>query len=142
MNANPTIRHSFWSVVVGGTIYWMTMFCANQASIQKYLSVETISQARRSVNNWFISKIYEQLVNYPFYFSALWFSSIGLIVIYTVNFYTGMILVAHYRSCNPVQTGEIAGSDEILPLYIISQIGHLKGITGFFVAGIFAASLG
>lgn len=47
MNPSPTVRHTFWSVVIGGTFYWATMFCANQASIQKYMSVETISQARR-----------------------------------------------------------------------------------------------
>ena len=47
MDPNPTVRLSFWSVVIGGTFYWATMFCANQASIQKYLSVETIDQARR-----------------------------------------------------------------------------------------------
>ena len=44
---NPTVRHSFWSVVIGGTFYWTTMFCSNQASVQKYLSVEKISQVRK-----------------------------------------------------------------------------------------------
>lgn len=47
MDPSPTVRHSFWSVVIGGTFYWLTMFCSNQASVQKYLSVETISQARQ-----------------------------------------------------------------------------------------------
>jgi len=46
MNPSPTVRHSFWSVVIGGTFYWTTMFCSNQASVQKYLSVENISQVR------------------------------------------------------------------------------------------------
>ncbi|XP_018569267.1 sodium-coupled monocarboxylate transporter 1-like isoform X2 [Anoplophora glabripennis] len=121
-NFNPslTIRHSFWSVVVGGTFYWMTMFCSNQASIQKYLSVERISQVRK----------------------ALWVSCGGLILIYTINFYTGMILVAHYKTCDPITSKEINASDEILPLYIITIMGHFKGLTGFFVAGMFAASLG
>ena len=49
MNPSPTVRHSFWSVVVGGTFYWATMFCSNQASVQKYLSVETIGQVRTYV---------------------------------------------------------------------------------------------
>ncbi|KAF5303095.1 hypothetical protein FQR65_LT08427 [Abscondita terminalis] len=120
MNPSPAIRHSFWSVTVGGTFYWMTMFCSNQASIQKYLSVENIAQARK----------------------ALWVSSIGLILIYTINFYTGMVLVSHYKNCDPLRSNEITASDEILPFYIISELGHMKGITGFFVAGIFAASLG
>ncbi|CAG9823599.1 unnamed protein product [Phaedon cochleariae] len=121
-NFNPdmTVRHSFWSVLIGGTFYWMTMFCSNQASIQKYLSVEAIGQVRR----------------------AIWTSSFGLIIIYSVNFYTGMIMVAHYKDCDPLQSGQITAADEILPYYIINVMGNMKGVTGFFVAGIFAASLG
>lgn len=69
-------------------------------------------------------------------------SSFGLIIVYSVNFYTGMIMTTHYRDCDPLQSGEITSADEILPLYIITVMGHLKGVTGFFVAGIFAASLG
>nr|CAH7751225.1 unnamed protein product [Callosobruchus chinensis] len=120
LDPNLTVRHSFWSVVIGGTFYWMTMFCSNQASIQKYLSVQSQSQVKK----------------------AIWTSCIGLIIIYSVNFYTGMIMVAHYRECDPIKSGEIRAADEILPLYVISTMGHLKGVTGFFVAGIFAASLG
>ncbi|XP_072389016.1 sodium-coupled monocarboxylate transporter 2-like isoform X1 [Diabrotica undecimpunctata] len=119
-NPNMTVRHSFWSVVIGGTFYWMTMFCSNQASIQKYLSVESIGQVRK----------------------AIWTSSIGLILIYSINFYTGMIMVANYRECDPLTNGEISATDEILPYYIITVMGHMRGLTGFFVAGIFAASLG
>ncbi|XP_077301945.1 sodium-coupled monocarboxylate transporter 2 [Arctopsyche grandis] len=120
MDPDPTVRHSFWSVVIGGTFYWTAMFCANQASIQKYLSVQKISQAR----------------------SALWFSSICLIFVYTVNFYTGMIMTAHYRDCDPIKSGIISASDQLLPLYVLNVMGHMKGVPGFFVAGVFAASLG
>ncbi|CAH0720819.1 unnamed protein product, partial [Brenthis ino] len=120
MNPDPTVRHSFWSVVVGGTIYWISMFCANQASIQKYLSVERISQAR----------------------IALWVSAIGLVSVYSVNFATGALLAAHYKGCDPIQAGVINGADRLLPLYVVRQLGEHRGVPGFFVAGIFAASLG
>ncbi|XP_063223254.1 sodium-coupled monocarboxylate transporter 2-like [Bacillus rossius redtenbacheri] len=120
LDPSPTTRHSFWTVVVGGTFYWTAMFCSNQASVQKCLSVETIRQAR-----W-----------------ALWTSSFGLILIFTINFYTGMILYSHYNACDPVKSKIVAGSDELLPLYVMSTMGHMKGLPGFFVAGIFSASLG
>ncbi|KAL3283630.1 hypothetical protein HHI36_006769 [Cryptolaemus montrouzieri] len=121
-NMDPalTVRHSFWSVVVGGTFYWMTMFCSNQASIQKYMSVQTISQVRK----------------------ALWVSALGLIFVYSINFYTGMVMVTKYKDCDPQRSSKIEDPDELLPYYVITEMGHLKGITGFFVAGIFAASLG
>ncbi|CAH2259272.1 sodium-coupled monocarboxylate transporter 1 [Pararge aegeria] len=120
MNPDPTVRHSFWSVVVGGTIYWISMFCANQASVQKYLSVERVSQAR----------------------IALWVSAIGLVSVYSVNFATGALLTAHYAGCDPIQAGVINASDRLLPLYVVGQLGEYRGVPGFFVAGIFAASLG
>ncbi|XP_033223744.1 sodium-coupled monocarboxylate transporter 1-like [Belonocnema kinseyi] len=120
MDPTPTVRHSFWSVVVGGTFYWATMFCSNQASIQKYLSVESISQVRK----------------------ALWVSSAGLILIYSINFMTGMVLYSVYKNCDPLRAGQITGQDQLLPLYVMNFMGSLKGVPGFFVAGIFAASLG
>lgn len=81
MNPDPTVRHSFWSVVVGGTMYWTSMFCANQASVQKYLSVERVGQVR----------------------VALWVSAVGLTAVYSVNFVTGAILAYHYADCDPIQ---------------------------------------
>ncbi|CAG4981070.1 unnamed protein product [Parnassius apollo] len=120
MNPDPTVRHSFWSVVVGGTMYWLSMFCANQASVQKYLSVECIAQAR----------------------VALWVSAVGLITVYSVNFATGAVLAAHYADCDPIQAGTIHASDRLLPLYVVRELGAARGVPGFFVAGIFAASLG
>ncbi|KAJ8688275.1 hypothetical protein QAD02_024070 [Eretmocerus hayati] len=121
-NLDPrlTVRHSLWSVTIGGTFYWTTMFCSNQASVQKYLSVDSISQVRK----------------------ALWVSSIGLIFIYTVNFFTGMVLYSTYKNCDPVASGQIAGQDELLPFYVMSFMNKAKGVPGLFVAGIFAASLG
>ncbi|XP_063378099.1 sodium-coupled monocarboxylate transporter 1-like [Cydia fagiglandana] len=120
MNPDPTVRHSFWSVVVGGTMYWTSMFCANQASVQKYLSVERISQAR----------------------VALWVSALGLFVVYSINFVTGAVLATHYANCDPIQARQINGSDRLLPLYVVQELGDARGVPGFFVAGIFAASLG
>uniref|UniRef100_A0A1B6F543 Sodium-coupled monocarboxylate transporter 1 n=1 Tax=Cuerna arida TaxID=1464854 RepID=A0A1B6F543_9HEMI len=120
LNPNPTVRHSVWSVVIGGTVYWTTMFCSNQASIQKYLSVGSISQARK----------------------GLWVSSISLIIVFSINFYTGMIMYAEYKDCDPLSNRVISASDQLMPLFVMNTLGHLQGIPGLFVAGIFAASLG
>lgn len=73
---------------------------------------------------------------------ALWVSSVGLILIYTVNFLTGMVLYSAYKDCDPVRAGQITGHDQLLPLYVMNVMGAAKGVPGFFVAGIFAASLG
>ncbi|KAF9418433.1 hypothetical protein HW555_004721 [Spodoptera exigua] len=101
-------------------LHFFDMFCANQASVQKYLSVERVAQVR----------------------VALWVSAIGLIAVYSVNFITGAVLAVHYADCDPIQAGIINASDRLLPLYVVNQLGGSRGIPGFFVAGIFAASLG
>lgn len=72
----------------------------------------------------------------------MWVSSLGLILIYTINFLTGMVLFSEYRHCDPVATQQITGQDELLPFYVMEKMSEYKGIPGFFVAGIFAASLG
>ncbi|XP_069697681.1 sodium-coupled monocarboxylate transporter 1-like [Periplaneta americana] len=120
MDPNPTVRHSFWSVVIGGTFYWLSMFCSNQASIQKYLSVKDTEQVKR----------------------ALWVSCVGLILIFTINFYTGMLMYVEYHDCDPLRSNRITASDQLLPLYVMSTMGNMHGIPGIFVAGIFSASLG
>ncbi|XP_065221049.1 putative sodium-dependent multivitamin transporter [Planococcus citri] len=126
-NLNPSLteRHSIWTQVIGGIAYWVPMFCSNQASIQKYLSVKTTKQVR----------------------IALWVSAISLVVIYTINFYTGMIVFTEYHECDPLNkmsAGEsvLQSKDEILPFYVMNVLGRYDGVPGFFVAGIFAASLG
>lgn len=40
------------------------------------------------------------------------------------------------------QAGVINASDRLLPLYVVNQLSGSRGVPGFFVAGIFAASLG
>lgn len=51
-------------------------------------------------------------------------------------------MLAQWRECDPLTTGDIENSDQLLPLYVINILGHLQGMPGFFTAGIFAASLG
>lgn len=36
----------------------------------------------------------------------------------------------------------VSASDQLLPLFVMNTLGHLQGVPGLFVAGIFAASLG
>lgn len=68
--------------------------------------------------------------------------SLGLALIFVINFYTGLTMYAHFKDCDPVKAGYIAEKDELLPFYIMDVFGHLNFVNGFFVAGIFAASLG
>lgn len=47
-----------------------------------------------------------------------------------------------YLGCDPLLSGRITASDQLLPFYIITTYEHIYTVAGIFVAGIFAASLG
>lgn len=66
----------------------------------------------------------------------------GLVFVFTINFYTGLTVFKHYADCDPVRSGQIVAKDELLPFYIMDVFNDIKFVNGFFVAGIFAASLG
>lgn len=75
-------------------------------------------------------------------YNRIRFVCVGLVLIFVVNFYTGLNLYAHYKTCSPLESGAIGAKDELLPFYIMDVFNHIPFVNGFFVAGIFAASLG
>lgn len=117
---DPTTRHSVWSVVIGGFFYWTSLFCTNQASVQKCMSLKSLKLAK----------------------VALGFAILGLVVVFLFNFYTGLMVYNHYVECDPLLSERITANDQLLPYYIINTYEHIYSIAGIFVAGIFAASLG
>ncbi|XP_030385134.1 sodium-coupled monocarboxylate transporter 1 [Scaptodrosophila lebanonensis] len=119
-DANPTTRHTVWSVVIGGFFYWTSLFCTNQASVQKCMSLKSLRLAK----------------------IALGFAILGLIAVFLLNFYTGLMVFTNYAGCDPLTVGRITASDQLLPFYVISTYEHISTVAGIFVAGIFAASLG
>ncbi|XP_067646548.1 sodium-coupled monocarboxylate transporter 1 [Eurosta solidaginis] len=119
-NFDPTTRHTVWSVVIGGFFYWTSLFCTNQASVQKCMSLKSLKLAK----------------------VALGFAILGLVVVFLMNFYTGLMIFNHYADCDPLSAGRITASDQLLPFYIISTYENVYTVAGIFVSGIFAASLG
>ncbi|KAE8294048.1 Sodium/iodide cotransporter [Larimichthys crocea] len=57
-DADPRKRYSFWSLSVGGTLVWLSMYGVNQAQVQRYISCRserdgqcgTLSTASTSIN--------------------------------------------------------------------------------------------
>ena len=47
----------------------------------------------------------------------------------------------HYKNCDPLKSGQISAIDQLLPFYVMDVFRH-RFVSGIFVAGIFAASLG
>jgi solute carrier family 5 (sodium-coupled monocarboxylate transporter), member 8/12 len=120
-NIDPTSRHTFFSVIIGGFFYWTSLLCVNQATVQKAMSLRSLSKAK----------------------VALTLSVFGLVLVFLMNFYTGLMMFSKYQTCDPLKSGKINDIDQLVPFYVIETFGHtFKPFVGVFVAGVFAASLG
>lgn len=145
-DTNPVTRHTVFSVVIGGFFYWVSLLCTNQASVQKCMSLKSEKKANIALTMSIIGMHLND--EFPFFLNLehsktfMYLNAIGVVLIFVVNFYTGLTLYAHYKSCSPLVSGEIGAKDELLPFYIMDVLTHIPFVNGFFVAGIFAASLG
>lgn len=73
---------------------------------------------------------------------ALTLSIFGLVAVFLINFYSGIMIFAKYEDCDPLKSGQIQEIDQLVPHYVMESFHEFKGFVGIFVAGIFAASLG
>jgi hypothetical protein len=46
INPHPFERHSFWSVVVGGTFTWLSVYAVNQSQVQRCLACPSLRKAQ------------------------------------------------------------------------------------------------
>ncbi|XP_046352867.2 sodium-coupled monocarboxylate transporter 1-like [Haliotis rufescens] len=117
---DPTTRHSFWSVVVGGSFFWMSLYGVNQAQVQKSLSCPSVFKAKLAF-----------AVTLP-----------GLILIVSLCCMIGIVMYAFYADCHPIKFNNlISKTDQLLPLYVMDILGHIPGIPGVFVSSLFSGSL-
>ncbi|XP_069191851.1 sodium-coupled monocarboxylate transporter 1 isoform X2 [Procambarus clarkii] len=116
---DPTTRHTFWSLVIGGYFTWISIYGVNQAQVQRYLCVQTRQMA----------------VN------TLWINLVGLVILMVTCSFGGMVVYAKYYDCDPVRAGVVTKEDQVFPLFVMDTLGQWQGLPGLFVAGIFAGAL-
>ncbi|XP_046573228.1 sodium/iodide cotransporter-like [Haliotis rubra] len=118
-SVDPRTRASFWSVVVGGGIMWMSYYSVSQSQVQRFLACHTLRKAQ----------------------IAMWFSGVQLVVIVSLCCLVGVVLFAFYKDCHPLHYNIISNTDELLPLFVMDILGHLPGLPGIFLSCIFSGSL-
>ncbi|GAB0091668.1 sodium-coupled monocarboxylate transporter 1 [Sergentomyia squamirostris] len=116
---DPRTRNTFYSVVIGGLVYWLKSNAVSQNMIQRYLSLPTLSAARK----------------------ALWFFIVGVFILVTFCCYCGLLIYATYHECDPLTTKLAKAKDQLLPLLVMDILGDFPGLPGLFVAGVFSAAL-
>ncbi|XP_041376730.1 sodium-coupled monocarboxylate transporter 1-like [Gigantopelta aegis] len=118
-NPDPTIRHSFWSLFVGGFLSLLTIYGSNQAMLQRYVSTRTDTGSQ----------------------VALWTSVVLAMIYLCMSCLTGLVLFAYYHDCDPLFSRRVSKPDQIVPLFMMDILSFAPGLPGLFVSCIFSAAL-
>ncbi|KAG5265808.1 hypothetical protein AALO_G00246590 [Alosa alosa] len=118
-NPDPTQRHTFWTLGVGGVFLMLALYGVNQAQVQRYLSSRTEKQA--------IMSLY---MVFPCLQLALALSCL-----------IGLVMFACYKEDNPLQKQYIAKKDQVVLYFVMDMLQDFPGLPGLFVACLFSASL-
>lgn len=116
---DPTIRHSFCSLIIGGSVTFLSLYAINQGQVQRLMSVKSLKGAQR----------------------ALW---LNLPILCTISFstlFSGLAIYYYYNGCDPVLEGRAKIRDQLMPLFVVDTLSNYPGLSGLFVSGIFSASL-
>uniref|UniRef100_V9KIM9 Sodium-coupled monocarboxylate transporter 1 n=1 Tax=Callorhinchus milii TaxID=7868 RepID=V9KIM9_CALMI len=116
---DPRRRHTFWTIMVGGTFGWTATYGCNQAQVQRYLACKSERDAKKAVMlNW-----------------------IGMIIILSIACLCGLVLYAVYETCDPIKAGMVNNSNQLMPLLVMEILGHMPGVPGLFVASAYGGTL-
>lgn len=115
---NPLVRHTFWTLIIGGFMTSLTIYGGNQAMVQRYISMKNMRGAQ----------------------TALYLQLPASIIFTSLLVYTGLVLHAKYGHKNPVPC-TIEKPDQLIPYLVMDILGDAYGVPGLFVACVFSASL-
>uniref|UniRef100_A0A673BHN6 Solute carrier family 5 member 8 n=1 Tax=Sphaeramia orbicularis TaxID=375764 RepID=A0A673BHN6_9TELE len=116
---NPVRKYTFWTLVVGGSFFWLGSFGIHQAQVQRYVSCKTITHAR----------------------VALYISLLGVCSILACAVFAGMCLYSMYKDCDPWTAGWISATDQLMPYLVMDVLMGCPGLPGLFFAAVYSGSL-
>ncbi|CAG0888410.1 unnamed protein product [Darwinula stevensoni] len=112
-------RHTFWKLVVHFWISWMVAHGCNPPAAQRYCSLKKVSTA----------------------FKAYLWNAILTIILWVLATFSGLVVFANYADCDPLKAGIITKQDQIIPYYVLDELGHVHGFPGIFLACLFSGAL-
>ncbi|XP_058481429.1 sodium-coupled monocarboxylate transporter 1 [Solea solea] len=118
-DTNPLRRHTFWTITIGGTFVWISIYGINQSQVQRYISCKSITHARVS----------------------LYVNLLGLWAILLSSVFAGMCLYSVYKNCDPWKAGLVSAPDQLMPYLVMDILQDYPGLPGLFVAAAYSGSL-
>ncbi|KAI1299999.1 putative sodium-dependent multivitamin transporter [Halotydeus destructor] len=119
MDLDPTTRHTVWSLAFGGIFIYCSLYGVNQTQVQRLQTLPTLGKAQIAlVLSWPITSLLSFITSF-----------------------TGIVMYAYFQGCDPLKSGKITSSDQMLPYFMMDIMGDIPGLPGLFVAGIFAGAI-
>eukprot|EP00112_Aurelia_sp_Birch-Aquarium-sp1_P003761 Seg1422.13 transcript_id=Seg1422.13/GoldUCD/mRNA.D3Y31 product="Sodium-coupled monocarboxylate transporter 2" protein_id=Seg1422.13/GoldUCD/D3Y31 len=116
---DPTVRNTFWTLVVGGTFSLIPNWTTSQVVVQRFLSASSLKSVKK----------------------ALYYNVLFLFIFVGCCCMAGLVMYAVYADCDLRAIKIIKSNDQIIPYFVIHKLGHLKGIPGIYVACLFSGAL-
>ncbi|XP_012253667.2 putative sodium-dependent multivitamin transporter isoform X1 [Athalia rosae] len=119
ISVDPTVRHTWWSLTIGGFFTYLSLYGVNQVQVQRLLTINNLKSAQIS----------------------LWWSLPIACVMSLTTCLSGLAIYSKYHDCDPRTSGRIGSADQLMPLYVMDTLSDIPGLPGLFIAGIFSAGL-
>ncbi|XP_070142744.1 sodium-coupled monocarboxylate transporter 1 isoform X3 [Drosophila kikkawai] len=116
---DPKVRMSMLALMVGTVGHNTYQFGCNQMMTQRYMSLPGVKEMAQT--------------------SFLFI--LGLILMFALCLYNGLLLYATYYDCDPLTTKLAVAKDQLVPLLVVQALSSFPGVPGMFVAGVFSAAL-
>ncbi|KAM7423023.1 hypothetical protein PAMA_010857 [Pampus argenteus] len=116
---DPLKRHTFWTIIIGGSVMWVSIYSINQSQVQRYVSCKTLGHAKM----------------------ALYVNMVGLWATLSLAMFSGLTMFSIYKDCDPLANGDISTPDQLLPYLVMDILAAYPGIPGLFVAAAYSGTL-
>ncbi|NXL85617.1 SC5A8 protein, partial [Alectura lathami] len=118
-NPNPLQRHTFWTIVIGGTFTWTGIYGVNQSQVQRYIACKNRFHAKMS----------------------LYINLVGLWMILVCAVLCGLSLYSIYKDCDPWSAKQVSALDQLMPYLVLDIFKDFPGLPGLFVASAYSGTL-
>ncbi|NWS15090.1 SC5A8 protein, partial [Pachyramphus minor] len=116
---NPLQRHTFWTIIIGGTFTWTGIYGVNQSQVQRYIACK----------NRFHAKL------------SLYINLLGLWAILACATLCGLALYSIYKDCDPWTAKQVSALDQLMPYLVLDILHDFPGVPGLFVASAYSGTL-
>uniref|UniRef100_A0A914WGZ5 Sodium-coupled monocarboxylate transporter 1 n=1 Tax=Plectus sambesii TaxID=2011161 RepID=A0A914WGZ5_9BILA len=116
---NPAQYSSIWIATFGGFSFWMSLFGLNQMAIQRYCALPSLKHA----------------------YMVMAITIPAFVILTSLACFIGLIMLAYFWNCNPLDTGEIETQDQLVIFFATKVLKVVPGLPGLFLACLSSSTL-